>query len=130
MAFGPVGGLLGGLLGNSLSKSGGLGGLLGAYSGPTNNIGSGLGAISQVMGGAPAGTTAFSRSMPGMSVTSLPGGGIQRTNQYGVTQITTPDGRLAAPSKNTKGGGKGGNYGGISSPGARSAIDHGIGGLF
>ncbi len=125
MVAGPVGGLLGGLLGQGV-KSGGFGGLLGAYNGPTNNIGSGLGAISQVMGGAPAGTTAFSRSMPGMSVTSLPGGGVQRTNQYGVTQITTADGRLAAPSRNNKAS----NGGGIRSEGARNAIANGIGGLF
>jgi hypothetical protein len=129
--MGPVGGLLGGLLGHSINNAGGLGGLLGGtYNGPTNNIGSGLGAISQVMGGgAPVGSTAFSRSMPGMSVTSIPGGGIQRTNQYGVTQITTADGRTGRGVKGRTGG-AGGNYGGIKSEGARNAIDHGIGGLF
>jgi hypothetical protein len=128
--MGPVGGLLGGLLGHSINNAGGLGGLLGGtYNGPTNNIGSGLGAISQVLGGAPVGTQAFSRSMPGMSVTSIPGGGIQRTNQYGVTQITTADGRTGRGVKG-RAGGAGGNYGGIKSEGARNAIDHGIGGLF
>ncbi len=128
--MGPVGGLLGGLLGRGINNAGGLGGLLGTYNGPTNNIGSGLGAISQVLGGgAPVGSTAFSRSMPGMSVTALPGGAIQRTNQYGVTQITTADGRTGRGVKGRTGG-AGGNYGGIKSEGARNAIDHGIGGLF
>jgi len=129
--LGPVGGLLGGLLGHTVNNAGGLGGLLGGtYNGPTNNIGSGLGAISQVLGGgAPVGSTAFSRSMPGMSVTSIPGGGIQRTNQYGVTQITTADGRTGRGVKGRTGG-AGGNYGGIKSESARNAIDHGIGGLF
>jgi len=128
--LGPVGGLLGGLLGHTVNNAGGLGGLLGGtYNGPVNNIGSGLGAISQVLGGAPVGTQAFSRSMPGMTVTSIPGGGIQRTNQYGVTQITTADGRTGRGVKGRTGG-AGGNYGGIKSEGARNAIDHGIGGLF
>lgn len=130
-AAGPLGGIVGGLLGKSLASNagGGLGGLLSNYSGPTNNIGSGLGAISQVMGGAPVGTQASSRSMPGMTVTSLPGGAIQRTNQFGMTQITTADGRTGRATKGRTGG-AGGNYGGVKSEGARNAIDGGIGGLF
>jgi hypothetical protein len=131
-AMGPLGGIVGGLLGKSLANNagGGLGGLLSNYNGPTTNVGSGLGAISSVLGGGMApGSTAYSRSMPGMSVTSLPGGGIQRTNQFGMTQITTADGRTGRATKGRTGG-AGGNYGGVKSEGARNAIDHDIGGLF
>lgn len=132
-AMGPLGGIVGGLLGKSLANNAGgsFGGLLSNYSGPTTNVGSGLGAMSAVLGGGLApGSTAFSRSMPGMSVTSLPGGGIQRTNQFGMTQITSADGRTGRATKAGRTGGAGGNYGGVKSEGARNAIDGGLGGLF
>lgn len=132
-AAGPLGGIVGGLLGKSLANNtgGSLGGLLSNYNGPTTNVGSGLGAISSVLGGGLApGSTAYSRSMPGMSVTSLPGGAIQRTNQFGMTQITTADGRTGRATKAGRTGGAGGNYGGVKSEGARNAIDGGLGGLF
>lgn len=125
-ALGPLGGIAGGLLGKSMANKFG-GGLLGSYNGPTNNIGSGMQAISSVMGGglAPGSTASASN---GQTVTSLPGGGYQRTSKkYGWTEITTADGRTTR-AKSTRGAG--GDYGGIRSEKARDAIDKGTGGLF
>lgn len=125
-ALGPMGGLVGGLLGKSMANKFG-GGLLGSYNGPTQDIGSGMQAISSVMGGglAPGSTASASN---GQTVTSLPGGGYQRTSKkYGWTEITTADGRTTR-AKSTRGAG--GDYGGIRSEKARDAIDKGIGGLF
>ncbi len=97
------------------------GGLLGSYKGPTQDIGSGMQAVSSVMGGGMApGSTATSRSN-GQTVTSLPGGGYQRTsNKYGWTEITTADGRTTR-AKSTRGAG--GNYGGVQSGSVRDAMD-------
>ena len=125
-ALGPLGGIVGGLLGKSMANKFG-GGLLGSYNGPTNNIGSGMQAVSSVMGGglAPGSTASASN---GQTVTSLPGGGYQRTSKkYGWTEITTADGRTSR-AKSTRGAG--GNYGGVKSEKARDAIDKGTGGLF
>jgi hypothetical protein len=125
-ALGPLGGLAGGLLGKSMANKFG-GGLLGSYNGPTRDIGSGLAAVSSVLGGGMApGSTATASN--GQTVTSLPGGGIQRTSKkYGWTEITTADGRTTR-AKSTRGAG--GNYGGVKSEKARDAIDKGTAGLF
>lgn len=125
-ALGPLGGIAGGLLGRAAANKFG-GGLLGSYNGPTQDIGSGMQAISSVMGGglAPGSTASASN---GQTVTSLPGGGYQRTSKkYGWTEITTADGRTTR-AKSTRGAG--GDYGGIRSEKARDAIDKGTAGLF
>ena len=107
---GPVGGFLGGLVGRSFNEAkpgqllgnpfAGLGRTMKGlgmfqsgtpYAGPISNYGTGLKAIGNVLGGnAPVGSRAYSRSTPGYSVTSLPGGTIQRTNQYGFTSFERP----------------------------------------
>ena len=129
MIAGPVGGMIGGLLGRSLdaAKPGqvfgnpfqGLGNTAKAmgmfqsgtpYSGPISNYGTGLRAIGDVLGGAaPVGSRAYSRSTPGYHVTALPGGTIQRTNQYGFTSFERPS---MSPTGSSFPGGFGGFFGG------------------
>ena len=162
---GPVGGLIGGLLGRSFdaAKPGqvfgnpfqGLGNTARAmglfqsgtpYAGPISNYGTGLRAIGDVLGGAaPVGSRAYSRSTPGYSVTALPGGTIQRTNQYGFTSFERPSmgptassfpgGFSSAPGGVFSGGGfgwgggqSGGKTGGGRTSGGKSSSGKSSGG--
>lgn len=109
-ALGPVGGVLGGLLGRAVST----GGLLGGYTGPVNSIGSGLAAVNSVMSGAPTGTQATTSN--GQTVTSVPGGIARQSSKYGWTEITDP--KTGMTSFNKSGGG-----GGIRSGAVRDAMD-------
>ena len=139
---GPVGGLLGGLLGRSFdaAKPGqvlgnpfqGLANTARAmgmfqsgtpYAGPVSTYGYGTRAIGDVLGGnAPVGSRAYSRSTPGYHVTSLPNGMVQKTNQYGFTSFERPSmgptassfpgGFSSAPGGVFSGGGFFGGWGG------------------
>lgn len=89
LALGPAGGIIGGLLGNQISKNGGLTGLLSGSPMSINNIGAGLANVSSVYGGAPAGTQAYSND--GGTVTSLGGGWTAVTGPSGVTTSFGPN---------------------------------------
>ena len=126
LALGPLGGLLGAsiasakpgqLLGNPFQGLGNTAKAMGMfqsgtpYSGPISNYGTGLRAIGDVLGGAaPVGSRAYSRSTPGYHVTALPGGTIQRTNQYGFTSFERPS---MGPTGSSFPGGFSGGFGGI-----------------
>ena len=130
LVAGPVGGLIGGIVGRSFDAAQpgqllgnpfqGLGNTAKAmgmfqsgtpYAGPISNYGTGLKAIGSVLGGqAPVGSRAYSRSTPGYHVTALPGGTIQRTNQYGFTSFERPS---MGPTGSSFPGGFSGGFGGF-----------------
>lgn len=87
--LGPVGGVIGGLLGSQAAKNGGLTGLLSGAPMTINNIGTGLANTSAVYGGAPAGTQATASD--GQTVTSLGNGKTAVTNKFGVTTVFGPN---------------------------------------
>jgi hypothetical protein len=122
---GLPGGLIGMLAGRALANGlqNGMPGMGGAFEAPQLDrfgVGSGLSGIMAAMGGRP-GATGFSRSNPGMSVTSLGNGMTERrSNKYGWTERVAPDGSVVGISYDRP----------SKSPKADKAIERGWSGLF
>jgi hypothetical protein len=95
MVGGPLGMVAGGLLGSQFGK---MMRELPSYRDQIRpdqfSVGSGLGGIMAAQGGQ-RGATGYSRSNPGMSVTSLGNGDtMRRSDRYGWTEIVGPDGSV------------------------------------
>ena len=96
LAAGPMGGVIGALIGNQIAK----GGITNPFSGggfvaPTTQIGGGVSNIAGIYGGAFAPGT-YATANNGTTVTAQPGGWSLTTNRYGVTEAVSPTGQISS----------------------------------
>ena len=111
---GPVGGILGSLIGRQIGKNG-IGPNVNNQPMSINNIGGGLAAVSQAMGGTRGTQANYSSPGGGGTVTSLGNGSYSRTsNKYGWSEVTDASGRTSASGK------FGGIFGGLFGGGSKS----------